>query len=217
MIGTRTTRRRVARLMGVSVLAVLTAAPLLGQVGKGLVDLNVAAEKELLSLPNVTPAIGKGILDKRPFSSITELHAYLLSQKVTPEQAAELYRKAFIHINLNTGTREEILLIPGAGARMAHEFDEYRPWKSWAQFDKEIGKYVGQQETDRLKAYVFIPVNVNTAMDADILSIPGVGQRMLHEFKEYRPWKSKAQFDKEIGKYVGAKETDRLWRYVVIQ
>jgi hypothetical protein len=34
---------------------------------------------------------------------------------------------------------------------------EYRPWKTWAQFDKEIGKYVGQQETDRLKQYVFIP------------------------------------------------------------
>jgi hypothetical protein len=26
------------------------------------------------------------------------------------------------------------------------EFAEYRPWKTWAQFDKEIGKYVGQPE-----------------------------------------------------------------------
>ena len=41
--------------------------------------------------------------------------------------------------------------------RMAAEFAEYRPWKTWAQFDKEIGKYVGQQETDRFKQYVFIP------------------------------------------------------------
>ena len=51
-----------------------------------------------------------------------------------------------MHINLNTGTREEILLVPGAGKRMAHEFDEYRPWKTWAQFDKEIGKYVGAEK-----------------------------------------------------------------------
>lgn len=211
------TRSRFVGLVGVLVLAVMTAAPLLAQVGKGLLDLNVAAEKELLSLPNMTPAIVKGILDKRPFSSITEFNAYLLTQKLVPEQATELYRKAFIHVNLNTGTREEIVLIPGAGTRMAREFAAYRPWKSWVQFDKEIEKYVGQQETDRLKQYVFIPVNLNTATDADILSIPGAGQRMLREFKEYRPWKSKAQFDKEIGKYVGAKETDRLWRYVVIQ
>ena len=39
---------------------------------------------------------------------------------------------------------------------------------------------------------------------------------MVREFMEYRPWKTFAQFDKEIGKYVGAKETARLWRYVTI-
>jgi hypothetical protein len=38
------------------------------------------------------------------------------------------------------------------------------------------------------------------------MSIPGAGQKMVHEFKEYRPWKTKEQFDKEIGKYVGPKE-----------
>ena len=41
--------------------------------------------------------------------------------------------------------------------RMTAEFREYRPWKTWAQFDKEISKYVGQPETDHLKQYVFIP------------------------------------------------------------
>jgi hypothetical protein len=39
---------------------------------------------------------------------------------------------------------------------------------------------------------------------------------MAHEFDEYRPWKTQAQFEKEIGKYVDAKEVKRLWRYVVI-
>jgi DNA uptake protein ComE-like DNA-binding protein len=187
------------------------------QVGKGPIDPNVAPEKELMSLPHMTPASVKNLLDRRPFMSSTELNAFLLSQKLTQEQANEFYGKAFVHVNLNTGTREEIMLIPGAGARMAREFAEYRPWRNWAQFDKEIGKYVGQQETNRLKGYVFIPVNLNTATDEDILSIPGAGQRMVREFKEYRPWKTKEQFEKEIGKYVGAKETARLWRYVVIQ
>jgi hypothetical protein len=40
---------------------------------------------------------------------------------------------------------------------------------------------------------------------------------MTIEFKEYRPWKTKEQFDREIGKYVGPQETARLWRYVVIR
>jgi DNA uptake protein ComE-like DNA-binding protein len=196
-------------------LAVLGAA-LQAQVGKGLIDPNVASEQQLAGLPNMTPAIAKALVEKRPFMSITDLNTVLLAQKLTKEQAADFYRKAFVHINLNTATRDEILLIPGIAQKMAHEFDEYRPWKTWAQFDKEIGKYVGKEETDRLKQYVFIPVNLNTATDDDIMSIPGAGQKMVHEFKEYRPWKTKEQFDKEIGKYVGAKETARLWRYVVI-
>lgn len=202
----------IAGLALVSLLAVPAGA----QVGKGLVDPNVASEQELLALPHMTPAIVKGLLEKRPFMSVTELQAYLLGQKLTEPQATEFYGKAFVHVNLNTGTEAEILLIPGAGRRMVREFAEYRPWKAWAQFDKEISKYVGQQDTDRLKQYVFIPIDLNAATDADILSIPGAGPRMVREFKEYRPWRTKEQFDREIGKYVGQKETARLWRYVVI-
>jgi DNA uptake protein ComE-like DNA-binding protein len=206
-------------LCAFAVLALVTISPSAShaQVGKGLADLNSAAEKDLQALPHMTPAIVKGIVEKRPFANITEFNTHVLAQGLTAQQAAELYAKGFIHVNLNTATREEFMLIPGAGARMAREFAEYRPWKTWAQFDKEISKYVGQAETDRFKQYVFIPVNLNTATDEDILSIPGAGQRMVREFKEYRPWKTKEQFDKEIGKYVGPKETARLWRYVVIQ
>jgi DNA uptake protein ComE-like DNA-binding protein len=199
------------------VVLAVHGATLQAQVGKGLLEPNVASEQQLAGLPNMTPAIAKALVERRPFMSITDLNAFLLSQKLTREQAAEFYRKAFVHINLNTATRDEILLIPGIAQKMAHEFDEYRPWKTWAQFDKEIGKYVGKEETDRLKQYVFIRVNLNTATDDDIMSIPGAGQKMVREFKEYRPWKTKEQFDKEIGKYVGPKETARLWRYVVIQ
>jgi len=212
-----TKHNRLIGFLGVLVLAAMVGATASAQVGKGLIDPNIAPEKDLLSLPQMTPAIVKGMLDKRPFASITELNAFLTGQKVTEQQRQEFYRRAFIHVNLNTAPPGEIMLIPGAGARMAHEFEEYRPWRNWAQFDKEIGKYVAKQETDRLKQYVFIPINLNTATDDDILSIPGAGARMVREFKEYRPWKTKPQFDKEIGKYVGAKETERLWRYVVIQ
>jgi DNA uptake protein ComE-like DNA-binding protein len=204
------------------VAALLLAAPAVSrvhaQVGKslGVVDANTVPEKDLLAMPHMTPAIVKGLIEKRPFASVTDLNAYLLAQKLTQEQAMAFYAKAFVHINLNTATPEEILLVPGAGKRMVHEFAEYRPWKTWAQFDKEIGKYVGADKTAQLAQYCFIPVKLNTATDADILTIPNAGPRMVREFKEYRPWKSKEQFMKEIGKYVGAKETERLWRYVVI-
>jgi DNA uptake protein ComE-like DNA-binding protein len=198
---------------------VVPATVLRAQVGKsqGVVDANTASEQELAKMPHMTPAIAKALVGVRPFKSITELNTFLIGQGLTQEQAMDFYPKAFVHINLNTATREEILLVPGAGTRMVREFQEYRPWKSWAQFDKEIGKYVGADATAKLAQYCFIPVNLNTATDEDILSIPGAGPRMVREFKEYRPWKSWAQFDKEISKYVGQKETDRLKRYVAIE
>ena len=137
-------------------LVIVLGAALHAQVGKGLIDPNTASEQQLAGLPNMTPAIAKALVEKRPFMSITDLNTFLLAQKLTKEQAAEFYRKAFVHLNLNTATRDEILLVPGIAQKMAHEFDEYRPWKTWAQFDKEISKYVGQKETDRLKRYVVI-------------------------------------------------------------
>lgn len=129
------------------------------QVGKGIIDANLATEAELTSAPHITPAIAKALIARRTekfFNSITELNAFLLEQKLTQAQAMETYSKIFIHVNLNTGTREEIVLIPNAGTRMAREFAEYRPWTSWAQFDKEIGKYVKEKEADRLWRFVVI-------------------------------------------------------------
>jgi DNA uptake protein ComE-like DNA-binding protein len=150
-------RATLAAIVLVGALAMLGSSAN-AQVGK-LVDANMATESELAQLPHMTPDIVKGIIAKRPFKTVVELNAYLLEQKLTADQAKELYRKAFVPINLNTGTKPEFLLIPGVGPRMSGEFEEYRPWKTWTQFDKEIGKYVGQAETDRLKQYFFIPTS----------------------------------------------------------
>jgi DNA uptake protein ComE-like DNA-binding protein len=145
----------LAFLIVATTLGVISAQ---GQVDKslGVMDANTAPEKDLLAMPHMTPVIVKGLIEKRPFASITELNAYLLSQKLTPEQTKAFYEKAFVPIKLNTATTEEILLVPGVGKRMVHEFKEYRPWKTKAQFIKEIGKYVGGAEAERLWRYVVI-------------------------------------------------------------
>ena len=210
--------RSIGACLALAALLLAAASPASAQVGKslGVVDVNVATEAELAAIPGMTPAIVKNLIARRPFASALDLNAFLLGEKLTQEQATAFYGKAFVHINLNTATREEILLVPGAGNRMAREFAEYRPWRTWAQFDKEIGKYVSAQETARLAQYCFIPINLNTATDEDILSIPGAGRRMAREFKEYRPWKTMEQFYKEIGKYVDDREVKRLARFVVI-
>jgi DNA uptake protein ComE-like DNA-binding protein len=187
------------------------------QVGRseGLVNPDLASEKELLALPHMNATIVKSIMERRPFIKMTDLNS-LLAQSLSREQLTEVYGKMFVQINLNTATDEEILMIPGTGKRMLREFLEYRPYKTLAQFHKEIGKYVNDKELARLEQYVFVPINLNTASDEDILSIPGTGKRMLREFKEYRPYTNIEKFRKEIGKYVDKKEVARLERYVTL-
>jgi len=191
--------------------------PAEAQVGhsQGVIDPNIASEQQLLALPNMNATIVRGIMERRPFLNMSQLNAFL-SPSLNKQQLTQLYGKVFIHINLNTAADEEILLIPGLGNRMLHEFKEYRPYRALAQFRREIGKYVDDKELARLEQYVFVPINLNTASDADILTIPGMGNRMLREFKEYRPYKSMEQFRREIGKYVNDKEVARFERYVTL-
>lgn len=117
-----------------------------------LLNANLAIEKDLLSLPHVTDALAKTIVDRKPFKSVRDLDAVL--QTLSRSQRTELYGHLFVPINLNTATDAEILTIPGMGQRMLREFKEYRPYKSMEQFRREIGKYVSRQEVARLERYV---------------------------------------------------------------
>jgi DNA uptake protein ComE-like DNA-binding protein len=181
----------------------------------GVSNPNQAGQEELLALPHLDEALVAAILDQRPFLTMTEL-AELLGQSLDQEQQAELYLTLFVPMNLNTTPEEDFELVPGVGPRLAHEFEEYRPYQAIEQFRREIGKYVDQEEVARLEQFVFVPINLNTASDQEILSIPGVGERLLHEFKEYRPYESIEQFRREIGKYVDDKEISRLERFVTL-
>ncbi len=210
------TRRRLLTLTLLFAATLFTTAGR-AQVGQGLADLNAVPEATLATMPGMTPAIAKAFVAARPFATIVEANAFLVGQKVAPEQLTALYEKAFVHLNLNTATGPEILLVPRIAKRMTREFEEYRPWINFAQFDKEIGKYVDATEVARLKQYTFIPMDLNIATDEQFKTIPHLPGNMLREFKEYRPWKTKEQFDREIGKYVGPKETARLWRFMVIK
>ena len=123
-----------------------------------------------------------------------------------------------MHINLNTGTAPEMLLIPRVAKRMTHEFEEYRPWVSMAQFDKEIGKYVDAAEMNRLKQYVFIPLDLNTASDEQFKTIPeSGGQHGCASSRNIARGRRRHSSTKRLASTSGAKETARLWRFMTIK
>ena len=210
--------RRLRIGIAVAVVFTAVAGPATAQVGEnlGLVNPNLASSDDLSAVPHLTSAAVSAIEAGRPFLRMADLHAVVAQH--APEDAFELiYRSMWLPIDLNDATDEEILLIPGVGNRMLHEFEEYRPYVALLQFEREIGKYVDDDELVRLAQYVYVRIDLNTASQGAILSIPGVGNRMLHEFEEYRPYSAMARFRREMGKYVDDDEVERLARYVEIR
>ena len=209
---------RSLRLVATAGVSVALSGVLVAQVGRNAAVLNpnLAGAEELAAVPHLRASLVEQIIERRPFLTMAAFDR-VVSPSVAAESRDELYASLFIPINLNTAAREEILLVPGVGDRIAHEFEEYRPYRAMAQFRRESGKYVDDTELARLEQFVYVPIDLNTASDEGILSIPGVGNRLLHEFKEYRPYRSLAQFRREIGKYVSDAEVARLERYVTLE
>jgi radical SAM superfamily enzyme with C-terminal helix-hairpin-helix motif len=59
-------------------------------------------------------------------------------------------------------------------------------------------------------------LNLNTASGGEFQTIPNVGDKMVHEFEEYRPYVSIQQFRKEIAKYVDSSRVAAYEQYVFV-
>ena len=118
-----------------------------------LINPNEASTDDLVALEGLTAEAVAALEGGRPFASMADVHV-VLSAAIGDEAARAAYEHMWLPIGLNDATREEILLIPGVGARIAHEFEEYRPYADTEQFRREIGKYVDGEEVARLERYV---------------------------------------------------------------
>ena len=136
-----------------ALLAWVLLLPVMAQAELILVNPNTADRDEMQALPNVDDEIAQAIIDGRPYQSAIDLDS-ALARVMDDEQRAALYTRLFRPIDLNNASEAEILLIPGMSKKMAHEFVEYRPYKSMEQFRREIGKYVDDDEVARLESYV---------------------------------------------------------------
>ncbi|MEL7537051.1 MAG: helix-hairpin-helix domain-containing protein [Pseudomonadota bacterium] len=204
------------RIVAICIALTAFASTADAQVGRpdGLLSPNLTSEDALASLPGLDAAKAETIVAGRPYVDATSFAAVVETLDVDAEA---LYTRLFRPLNLNTASRDEIMLVPGMSRKMAHEFEEYRPYRSIEQFRREMSKYVDDAEVARLERYVFVPIDLNTASEAVIETIPGMSAKMVHEFEEYRPYTSLEQFRREMAKYVDADEVARLESYVEIR
>ena len=120
-----------------------------------MLDPNTATREQLVAVQGMTPAAADAIVAGRPYADMVAVNA-VLAKQLDEAARKQVYAKVWKPIDLNTAKGEEILLIPGVGPRMRHEFEEYRPYKNIEQFRREIGKYVDKNEVARLEQYVTI-------------------------------------------------------------
>lgn len=118
-------------------------------------------------------------------------------------------------VDANLVTEANLAKLPNMNTALAKAVLAKRPFKSIKDLDATLGSLTKEQRT-ALYGKLFVPINLNTATDEEILLIPGIGNRMLREFKEYRPYTGLAQFHREIGKYVDNTELARLEQYVFV-
>lgn len=119
-------------------------------------------------------------------------------------------------LNANTATVDQLAAAPGMTAEIAEAVVAGRPYAGAAAFKAKLAETLDEAAAAKVLESVFVPVNLNSASEADIAAIPGMTEKMIHEFEEYRPYADMAEFDREIGKYVDAAEVARFRRYVTL-
>ncbi len=120
-------------------------------------------------------------------------------------------------VDPDAATREQLLAIPGMDAQLADAVVAGRPFKDMTAVDRVLAGKLSEAQRDSVYTRMWKPLDLNSASREEILLVPGVGNRMAHEFEEYRPYRNIEQFRREIGKYVDEAEVARLERFVTIR
>ena len=112
-------------------------------------------------------------------------------------------------LNLNTASEKDFLTtIPGFGERMAHEFEEYRPYRSIQQFRREMAKYVSAEQIAEYEKYVYVPISRNDSDAATLRQIPGLDETEAQAVIAARPYASRDAFLTKLGEYVSGADLE---------
>ena len=131
--------------------------------------------------------------------------------------AADEHDETAAVLNPNVAGEGDMAALPGVSPELAAQIVAQRPFSGMAAFDELVRTSVDEAGRTQIYERLFVPIDLNTASREEILLVPGVGEKLAHEFEEYRPYRAMAQFRREIGKYVSDEEVARFERYVTLE
>ncbi|MBL45368.1 MAG: hypothetical protein CMN71_11800 [Sphingomonadaceae bacterium] len=119
-------------------------------------------------------------------------------------------------LDAGTATVEQLAAVEGVSEELAAAIVAGQPYASVTDLNAKLLETLSAEEAAAVLENVFIPVNLNTASKEELRLIPGMTDKMEHEFEEYRPYADMSEFDREIGKYVDEAEVARFRNYVTL-
>lgn len=119
-------------------------------------------------------------------------------------------------LDANTATADQLANAEGVSPELAEAIVAGQPYASVTDLNAALMETLSEDEAATVLTNVFVPVNLNTASEEEIRLIPGMTDKMVHEFEEYRPYADMGVFDREIGKYVDEAEVARFRNYVTL-
>ena len=117
-------------------------------------------------------------------------------------------------LDANSATAEQLAGVEGVSAELAGAIAAGQPYSSVTDLNAKLLETLSADEAAAVLVNVFVPVNLNNASRDELNLIPGMNDKMAHEFEEYRPYEDMSEFDREIGKYVDEEEVARFRNYV---
>jgi len=187
-------------------------------------NLNSAAEDQFLTIPGVGANLYDEFEEYRPFVSVGQF-AEELGKYIDEDAVAALAAYLFIPVDVNEADADTLMQIPGVSPDIADALIASRPFADEAAFLAELAKSVSPAQAAAAAQYLagsaketatWIKFNLNAATDEELLTIPGTGEKMLDEFREYAPFTSVAQFAEEIGKYTDGDVVAAFMQYLFI-
>jgi DNA uptake protein ComE-like DNA-binding protein len=187
-------------------------------------NLNAAGEEQFLTIPAVGDRMVREFFEYRPYMTIDQFRREI-GKYVDDDQVAAYEDYLFVPIdpaNLDEATLQQL---PGIDADKAATLAGGGPYADDAAFLAALGGLVSAEQASAANAYLaataadtasWVKFNLNTAGEAQFLTIPGVGEQMVDEFFEYRPYTTIAQFRQEIGKYVDEAQVAAYEGYVFV-
>jgi predicted DNA-binding helix-hairpin-helix protein len=119
-------------------------------------DLNTAGAAEFFLIPGFTDEVFHEVERYRPYESLEEFLEEM-DQSVESALLAVLTAYAFVPVNPNNATPEQLLAIPGVEEDLVQRVVGRRPFASIDEFYATLGRIRGEAEVARLTQFFHLP------------------------------------------------------------